>query len=144
MYYMYWINTQKRSLLILVGLTMTLVFIPNLRKKSRTVSILCNLTRWLRSFLSGPFVLSFFPYFPLPKGWLAIVEEHSLPVTAHRFGLTLFSPGYSSPVYLWIVCTYSPPDTAHLEWFVQFSGKWILLDTFFQKGWILVDILGAF
>ena len=27
-------------------------------------------------------------------------EEHSLPVTAHRFGLTLFSPGYSSPVYL--------------------------------------------
>jgi hypothetical protein len=23
---------------------------------------------------------------------------------------------------------------------VQFSGKWILVDTFFQKGWILVDI----
>ena len=62
-----------------------------------------------------------------------IWEEHSLPVTAHRFGLTLFSPGYSSPVYLWIVCTYSPPDTAHLEWFMQFSGKWILVDTFFQN-----------
>ena len=31
---------------------------------------------------------------------ISVTEEHSLPVTAHRFGLTLFSPGYSSPVYL--------------------------------------------
>ena len=46
------------------------------------------------------------------------VEEHSPPDTALCFVSTLFSPVYSSSVYLWIVCTYSPPYTAHLEWFV--------------------------
>ena len=44
--------------------------------------------------------------------------KHSPPDTAHRFGLTLFSPRNSSLFYLRMVCTYSPPETAHLEWFV--------------------------
>ena len=29
---------------------------------------------------------------------------------------------------------------AHRFGTVQFTGKWVLVDTFFQKGWILVDI----
>ena len=29
-------------------------------------------------------------------------------------------------------------------WLVKFSGKWILVDTFLQKGWIIFDILGEF
>ena len=41
--------------------------------------------------------------------------KHSPPDTAHCFGLTLFSPRNSSSFYLWMVCTYSPPETAHLE-----------------------------
>ena len=31
--------------------------------------------------------------------------KHSPPDTAHRFGLTLFSPRNSSSFYLWMVCT---------------------------------------
>ena len=42
----------------------------------------------------------------------------SRPYTALLFGSYLFLPIYSSYFYLWIVCTYSRPYTAHLEWFV--------------------------
>ena len=39
----------------------------------------------------------------------------SRPCTGLLFGSYLFSPIYSSSFYLWMVCTYSHPYTAHLE-----------------------------
>ena len=44
-------------------------------------------------------------------------------------------------VNMWLISIYYPEEVAlYANGTVQFSGKWVLVDTFFQKGWILVDI----
>ena len=48
----------------------------------------------------------------------------SHPCTANFIGLYIFSPMYCSSFYLWIVCNYSHPCTAHSVAYSQMNNTW--------------------